>query len=276
MVEQIPSELRHLFVEARDTPRRRAAAQDVCQRLAAEGFALHPRGRELLGLVLGLTIHPPGRGADGVVPDPISFDPLAAASGERDRVQECEDACQTSLMPLGEVGLDLLLMASDGRLVLARPSEATVLGPDEASGWGWLLQRVGAPVDIDLAAHALLLRWLRARAFTVRRAEEVELTPRLRHDLQDPTVEDDGRLFLAMPKPFGLGLSLSGVTFTGARLSGTVTVYETMDAATGQSAAFVLPRVHRGGQGYRVLAFFENDEERSLCRRMVDAMTRKR
>ncbi len=246
----------------------------MCAHLASEGFTLHARGRELLDWVLGLTIHPPGPGADGVVPDPISFDPIAAASGERDRVRECEDACQTSLMPLGEVGLDLLLMASDGRLVSARPSEATWLGPDEASGWRWLLSRKGACVDVDVAAHALLLRWLRARAFTCRRVEEIALTPLLRHDLDDPSLADDARFFLAMPKPFGWGLSVSNVTFADARLSGTVVTYETMDASTGQTSSFGLPCVKRREHGYRIASFFESPEERAICERWIAAATK--
>lgn len=118
----------------------------VCAALVAEGYVVHPVARDLLAVLLGRTLvgrtPPPGR-----QPDPVVFDPIGAAGGELDRVSAWARALGESLTPLAEVGLDVLCITGAGVLVLGRPGEVTVLGPDLAAGLRWLLRHEGIPVD---------------------------------------------------------------------------------------------------------------------------------
>ncbi len=118
----------------------------VCAALVAEGYVVHSVARDLLALLLGRTLTG-CTPSPGPQPDPVVFDPIGAAGGELDRVTAWARVLGEPLTPLAEVGLDVLCVTGAGVLVLGRPGEVSVLGPDLAAGLRWLLRREGTPVD---------------------------------------------------------------------------------------------------------------------------------
>ncbi len=107
--------------------------------LEAEGFTFSAVAREILRSLGGLTVRPPVVPGQAVQPAPCDFDPVGAASGERDRFGPWEQALGASIAPLGERGLWIVGVTPDGRLCVGSHGVVEVVGQDLRAGLRWLV-----------------------------------------------------------------------------------------------------------------------------------------
>jgi SUKH-3 immunity protein len=97
--------------------------------LSEEGFTPSPCAIKVLRNLGGLMIKPPRDAQRVFLPDPISLDPVKAASGEFDRVEIWQEDYGLSLFPLAEVFLyAILLIEPQGRVFAGSASGFLLVG----------------------------------------------------------------------------------------------------------------------------------------------------
>lgn len=138
MIAELPDPEVHSVLAASGwTPARRVDVTADLAVLRDEGHRFSAVAVELLAELGGLVVRPSTLRRP--LADPFDVDPLAAASGELDRVRLAEAAVGSELAPLGEAGTDIVAVTPDGRLVRIGVVDVQPIGDHLASGLRYLL-----------------------------------------------------------------------------------------------------------------------------------------
>jgi hypothetical protein len=126
------SELEQVLRRCGWSPERRVPVRRWTEVLIQEGFVPIDRALLILESFGGLTITPPiPLDKTLFLPQPFTFDPILAATGEYDRVADWQERFNVRVFPLAAIGQGgMILFADDGRIIDAWADNFNVLGQD--------------------------------------------------------------------------------------------------------------------------------------------------